>query len=107
MAEVARLVVSWVVTTTAIFVIVLRDERHLKPALLDRAWPPPSRVSAIVAFGVLCLPVHFGRTRRSVLGVLYGFVWLVLVSVLDALAQAATLLAFGMPLGRVADYLLN
>jgi hypothetical protein len=55
--------------------IVRRDERRLPPPLLDRAWNTASFWSAVVAFGPLCIPVHFVRTRRSVLGLLLGIAW--------------------------------
>lgn len=48
------------------------DEHRLSPRMLARAWPKASFWSAVVAFGPLCLPVHFVRTRRSVTGLLLG-----------------------------------
>jgi hypothetical protein len=48
------------------------DERRLSQGMLARAWPKASFWSAVVAFGPLCLPVHFVRTRRSVAGLLLG-----------------------------------
>jgi hypothetical protein len=103
--EVARLVVSWGITTALIFVIVLRDEKRLPPEKIDRAWPPASRASAVIAFGVLCLPVYFGRTRRSFGGVLLGVGWLVALSVLDVVVEALVLLAFGVSPSGLADRL--
>jgi hypothetical protein len=55
--------------------IVRRDERRLGEELLRRAWPPASFWCAVVAFGLLCLPVHFTRTRRSAKGLLLGIAW--------------------------------
>ncbi len=75
MQEFVDLVASWVLTTVAIFWIVREDERRLSPHRLNRAWPLASRLSAIVVFGVFALPVHFWRTRRSVVGVLKGLLW--------------------------------
>jgi hypothetical protein len=54
--------------------IVRWDERRLPQRMLERAWNPASFWMAVVVFGPLCLPVHFGKTRRSVGGVLLGFV---------------------------------
>jgi hypothetical protein len=73
--EVIELVLSWIVTTGLSFLIVLLDERWMSEAKLERAWPPPSRDAALIAFGVLALPIHFIKTRghlRSVRGIL-GF----------------------------------
>jgi hypothetical protein len=53
------------------------DEHRLSPAMLERAWPRASFWSAVVAFGPLCLPVHFVRTRRSVVGLLLGLLALI------------------------------
>jgi len=76
LGPIIELVVSWVITTALTFVIVLLDERYLlKGEKLERAWIPSSRDAAIVAFGVLALPIHFIKTRtsfRSALGIL-GF----------------------------------
>lgn len=52
--------------------LLRRDERRLPEGMLARAWPQASFWSAVVAFGPLCLPVHFVRTRRSVMGFLLG-----------------------------------
>jgi hypothetical protein len=78
--EVIELVLSWLVTTTMIFAVVIGDERDLDEVQAERAWPATSRDAAIVAFGILAVPIHFARTRgdfrslRGALGVLYGLV---------------------------------
>ena len=78
--ELVELVISWVVTTGLSFAIVIADERRLSEERLERAWTPASRSAALVAFGVLALPVHFMRTRghlrnlRGVLGYPLGLV---------------------------------
>ena len=52
---------------------VLRwDMSRLPQAQLDRAWNDASFWSAVVAFGPLCLPVHFTKTRRSIGGFALG-----------------------------------
>jgi hypothetical protein len=83
MAEIVSLVASWVVSTALVFWIVRRDEARLSPAMLARAWPTASRRVAIVYFGVLCLPVHFARTRRSLEGLVLGLAWGVGVTIID------------------------
>jgi hypothetical protein len=52
--------------------LVRHDERQLSPEQLERAWNPASFWVAIIVFGPLSLPVHFTRTRRSLLGLLLG-----------------------------------
>jgi hypothetical protein len=54
------------------YLIVRFDEKRLSPERLARAWNPASFWIAIVVFGPLSLPVHFTRTRRSLLGFALG-----------------------------------
>jgi len=73
----ANMVVPWL--------IVRRDLRRMKPEYRCRAWPDTTLIASVVAFGPLCLPVHFVRTRRGPLGLVVGLVWMgtsVLVSAL-------------------------
>jgi hypothetical protein len=51
--------------------------RRLSEERLERAWPDVSLWVAVVAFGPLCIPVHFWKTRRSGLGILLGWAWCV------------------------------
>lgn len=83
--EMVELLVSFAVTTSALFAIVVYDERRLSPEACARAWPRTSRDAALVVFGVLALPVHFARTRRSVGGLLLGLLLSVAVSALNVL----------------------
>ena len=72
MSDVVAILASWVLTTSAVFLVLRLDERRMTPTKRARAWPSTSRVAAAVVFGVLCLPIHFGRTRRGVGGVGIG-----------------------------------
>lgn len=64
MATVVELVLSWLVMNALTFLVIFADERKiLSEEQLERAWPPSSRDAAIIAFGPLCLPFHFLRTR--------------------------------------------
>jgi hypothetical protein len=88
--ELVELLVSWVVTTALSFVLVIWDERRLaraRPERLERAWPPSSRDSALVAFGVLALPLHFARTRGH-LRSFGGAAW-VLIGLLEGVVAIA------------------
>jgi hypothetical protein len=72
--------------------IVRWDLGRLSEERLARAWPDSSLWAAVVVFGPLCLPVHFTRTRRSLLGFGLGllslFVALLLVSLpIEALSR--------------------
>src|SRR5687768_3466378 len=89
-----ELILSWIVSTTLLFAVVILDERRfLKEEQLERAWPPSSRDAAIVAFGGLALPIHFMKTRghfkswRGIAGIGLGFalgvIALVIVSVVS------------------------
>jgi len=53
------------------------DYRRLADKRLDRAWNDASFWLAIVMFGPFCLPFHFTKTRRSVLGFVLGIGWMV------------------------------
>jgi hypothetical protein len=68
MSEVLLLALSFVLNAALPYLIVRYDLKRLSPERLARAWPDASVLSAIYAFGPLCLPVHFTRTRRSWLG---------------------------------------
>jgi hypothetical protein len=91
--EVIELVLSWFVTNALTFLIVIADERRMKDEMLERAWPPSSRDSAIVVFGVLALPVHFMKTRGHLgslrgllgfpLGLVLGVVAIVVIAYVD------------------------
>jgi hypothetical protein len=109
-SEVIELVLSWLVTNALTFTVVILDERKwLDEAQLERAWPPSSRDAAIVAFGVLALPVHFIKTRghfrslRGVLGIplglLLGLAAVLLVAALSTLVLEGFALIFGLPQG--------
>ncbi|HEX3851374.1 MAG TPA: hypothetical protein VHW01_10440 [Polyangiaceae bacterium] len=84
MSEVLLLALSFVLNITLPYFIVRYDLKRLSEERLARAWPDASVLSAIYAFGPLCLPVHFARTRRSWLGFGLGLG----VCALTVLAQA-------------------
>lgn len=95
MLEVSELIASFAFTTWALFFIVLRDERRLPPHELARAWPPSTRMAALVMLGVFALPVHFARTRRTVIGFCLGLDFAIAVSVANALFLGTIELFFG------------
>jgi hypothetical protein len=75
--DVAEIVVPWVFLTLALFALVDWDESRLDPIELERAWPPATRSLALAYVGLVSLPVHFWRTRRSFTGTLQGLAWAV------------------------------
>ena len=96
MAEIVDLLLSFAVTTTLIAVLLTKDERRLTPERLARAWPPSTKRIAIVFGGIFCIPIHFTRTRRSVLGFLIGLGWMVAVAVVTGVVSTAVGWALGI-----------
>jgi hypothetical protein len=106
-AEVVELVLSWIVTTALSFAVVLFDERRSSEERLERAWIPASRDAALVAFGILAVPIHFIKTRgdfksaRGLLGKAFGLVLgitaFVGVAVVSSLLMEGLARIFGWP----------
>jgi hypothetical protein len=68
---------------------VLRwDSRRLSSERYARSWNSASFWSAVVAFGPLCIPVHFARTRRTVVGLGLGLVVMIVTLVVLSLMAA-------------------
>ena len=84
MSEVLLLALSFVLNVALPYFVVRYDLKRLSEERLARAWPDASVLSAVYAFGPLCLPVHFARTRRSWLGFALGLT----ACALTLLAQA-------------------
>lgn len=103
MQEVLEILVAWAVTIAGIAVLVRLDERHLDRERLARAWPPSTFMSALgfVVLGgvligaVLALVAHFGRTRRSVWGVVLGLLAAALVFALAVAGMVLVDVAYG------------
>ncbi len=75
MRDVTEILVPWAVVTVFLFAILDRDEARLPGSLLARAWPPATRTLGLVYFGILAVPVHFWRTRRTFIGLVLGVGW--------------------------------
>ena len=69
--------------------IVRWDSRRLSPERYARSWNSASFWSAVVGFGPLCIPVHFARTRRSLLGLGLGLVVMVAAFAANGLLGSA------------------
>ncbi len=94
MDEILELMVPWLVSIVLLFAVFAWDESRMRPFERARAWPPASLRIAVVVFGILSLPIHFGRTRRSLLGVLQGFAWAVAFAALqEGLGEGIAFLA--------------
>jgi len=76
--------------------IVRFDLRRLSGERLARAWTDASFLSAVVAFGPFSLPVHFAKTRRSLVGFGLGVGLAVLTLAVQALVAALLSAAFGL-----------
>jgi hypothetical protein len=86
MSEITEIVVGSVVIALALFLLVDWDESRLTYEQLARAWPPATRALLLTPlllwpFWFVSPPVHFWRTRRSLLGVLEGLLWTALIIV--------------------------
>lgn len=96
MAHVAQVVLELTLGILVPWWIVRRDLGRLSGERLDRAWNDASFWSAIVAFGPLCIPFHFTKTRRSLFGFLLGLGWMVLSVVVISAASAAAAWLMGL-----------
>ncbi|MGH7280772.1 MAG: hypothetical protein ACRELY_04560, partial [Polyangiaceae bacterium] len=84
-ADFVDYLLAWIVAMPVTYAILRFDESRLSEERLEHAWPPTSRNAAILAFGPLCLFVHFVRTRRSFfIGLFFGVAAFVLVGVVHA-----------------------
>jgi len=92
MRDALVMVLEFVAAIAVSGLVVTRDVKRLEPRLLARAWPPTSIWSAVALLGPFCIPLHFLRTRRSLLGLLLGVAWLA--------AAALSLEALGWVLER-------
>jgi hypothetical protein len=89
LADIVLLAVQMALSIVVPWWVLRRDLARLPPHELDRSWNDASFWSAVVAFGPLCLPVHFIKTRRSLRGVLLGVFWMVAASAAIALPTSA------------------
>ena len=89
MGETLIVALSLVLNALLPYLIVRHDLARLSEERLARAWPEASFLAAVYAFGPLALPVHFAKTRRSLLGLALGVLWLVLSLSAEAAVTAA------------------
>lgn len=92
MAEVLLVVIQMGLGIALPWWVVRRDMRRLPSKQLARTWNDASLWSALVAFGPLCVPVHFIKARRNAWGALLGVFWL--VAVLAVTGAAVVLLSW-------------
>ena len=104
-----EILLSWAVTTTLLFLVVLTDEKRMSEERLENAWPVASRNLFVVWLGVLALPFHFARTRgrflslRQHLGWWKGFLMGLLAAFVVVLIDAAVMTAFAYAAGLPLD----
>jgi hypothetical protein len=70
-ASISTLVAATTSSILLTYCVLKLDERRLSEEQLARAWLPASRMVAYV-FAPFSLLVHFVRTRRSLVSVLFG-----------------------------------
>jgi hypothetical protein len=75
MPDVLSLLVSMSLQILLPFWLIRRDERKLTQPALNRAFPEATFWIAVVVLGLVSIPIHFVRTRRSVTGLLLGLLW--------------------------------
>jgi hypothetical protein len=83
MRDVSEILVPWAIITLVLLTLVGWDEKRLDDEQLARAWPPSTRTLALVYFGMISLPIHFWRTRRTFVGTLLGLGWTLALLGLD------------------------
>ena len=97
--EFVEVCVTLVVPLAIVMPLLRFDERRLKPAQLERAWPPVSRDAAVFApwllLGMpqLCLPVHAVKTRGWLVGLLPGLLVALVITMLTGLLGAGLVMA--------------
>lgn len=90
--EFVEVCVTLVLSLVIVVPLLRLDERHLKPAQLERAWPPVSRDAALFATWLLlgmpqiCLLVHAVKTRGWLWGLVPGLFFGFIVTVVIGLA---------------------
>jgi hypothetical protein len=98
-SETLIVTLSLVLNSLLPYLIVRRDLSRLSDERLARAWTEASFLAAVLAFGPLSLPVHFVKTRRSVLGLGLGLGF----CALSVAAQGLLATLLGAVLGVVPE----
>src|SRR5438105_567721 len=102
------MLVTWAATVAMLFKLLRWDESRLTEEQLAGAWPPATKMLAVVVGGILCLPIHFVRTRRRpgaslvvrvgrrLFGLLLGLTWMIVVGGLSTLVSIVVETAFDL-----------
>jgi hypothetical protein len=98
MKELAFLLVPWAVRVSLIFALLIRDERTMPKAMLERAPWPSSRSAGAVYFDVLVVVVHYVKTRGWLRGLPMGVGFALLLIGCSVIATLLLALALGEPL---------
>jgi hypothetical protein len=89
MADFYFALVLWILNIAAPYAITLRDRRRLSAEELARGWNVASWACAVFFFGPFCLPAHYWVTRRTMMGLLQGGLWMAAVFAGEALIGLA------------------
>lgn len=74
--DLIELMVTAVLSIALPWWIVRQDQARLPPDRLARTWNDASLGASVLAFGALCLPVHFIRGHGWLLGPLLASCWM-------------------------------
>ena len=96
MAEIALFCLELALSIALTGWVVRFDLRRLDAERLDRTWNAASFWSAVVAFGPLCIPVHFVKARRSLGGCLLGVGWMLGVLVVTGVVTTLFAMLLGV-----------
>lgn len=96
MFEALIVALSLVMNALLPYWIVRFDLRRLSAERLARAWTHASFLSAVIAFGPFSLPIHFAKTRRSLVGFGLGVGLAALSFAAQGLAAALLSAVFGL-----------
>ena len=99
MGEVLLFTLSFVLGIAVPALIVRRDVARLVGEQLSRSWPDASLWAAVVVFGPISVPIHFLRTRRSLLGIGLAFVLVFSTLMEFALLQILVAILIGVVFG--------
>lgn len=97
MGKVLLFALSFALSIAVPAAIVRRDLARLSGERLARSWPDSSLWSAVVVFGPISVPIHFIRTRRNLMGLGLGLLWLFGALLLIAAPVEVLARIFGIP----------
>jgi hypothetical protein len=96
MSDILAILAPWMATTIAIFFLITIDERRLTDDRRLRMWPSATKLSAVIVFGPISVPIHFARTRGALRGIPLGIAWMIAAGLVNGTVGFALDLALGI-----------